>query len=137
MRDFRIAIVEEEVKLAELIADLLRESGYQVLQPAHNYYSALHMLQHDKPDLLLLNHLVSNPETGQGIDQYLHSSLNIPLVLLISGSDTRSLQRARKALANSYLVKPFQKSDLFSCIEIALDNFGILNKRAMTLEAVA
>jgi two-component system, LytTR family, response regulator len=53
--EIKIAIVEDELLIAENIKMTLDEIGYQTCEPVCDYAEALEMIQQQKPDLVLLD----------------------------------------------------------------------------------
>lgn len=124
MQNIKIGIVEDEVIIADSIACLLGDLGYNTCEPTGNYDEALAMIETEKPDILLLDIHLNRSRSGIEIAEYLRKNYKIPFIFLTANSDAATLDRAKKARPNAYLVKPFQKVDLYVAIEIALYNFN-------------
>jgi CheY-like chemotaxis protein len=110
----RIVVLEDQKELLELMEMVLEEKGYEVI--AINHHEPLEFLIDFLPDLILLDirlpngygHILcedmkTNPVTSK-----------IP-VILVSGAD--NLEKiANEYKADGYLSKPFNSSDLISCV---------------------
>ena len=48
----------------------------------------------------------------------------IPFIFLTANSDAATVERAKKAEALAFLVKPFRKNELFAAIELCLHNYA-------------
>ncbi len=126
MSKIKVGIVEDEVIIADDIQLLLEQLEYDVLQPCENYEEAVAMLQNEQPDLVILDVNLGEQKDGIDIAKYIRSNMNIPFIFLTANSDIATVTRAKVTNPNAYLVKPFNKSDLFTAIEVALFNFNTI-----------
>lgn len=122
--EIKICIVEDELLIAEKIKNNLLSMGYLVCEPASNYEDALTMIEKDKPDMLLID--INLKEKNDGIDlaQTINERYQLPFIFLTANSDSATIERAKKVKPNAYIVKPFNKEELFAAIEIAFNNYS-------------
>jgi len=123
MTVLKIGIVEDELVIARTILSTLDELGYSHCGPAINYTEAMEMLEHNKPDLLLLDIQLSGKKDGIDVAQKLNELYQVPFIFLTANSDAETIDRAKKVKPYAYIVKPFTKEELFAAIEIAFSNF--------------
>src|SRR5258706_2056312 len=123
MSVLKIGIVEDELVIARTILSTLNELGYSHCGPAINYTEAMEMLEHNKPDLLLLDIQLSGKKDGIDLAQKINELYQIPFIFLTANSDAETIDRAKKVKPHAYIVKPFSKEELFAAIEIAFSNF--------------
>ncbi len=123
MSNVKIGVVENEMVIADTICLTLKKLGYQVLPPAHNYSTALRMIDHSKPDLMLLDINLGGQKDGIDVAHYIRENHEAPIIFLTANSDNITVERAKQVKPNAYLVKPFTKEDLYSAIEIAISNY--------------
>jgi len=123
MSVLKIGIVEDELVIARTIVSTLHELGYAHCGPAINYTEAIEMLEHNKPDLLLLDIQLSGKKDGIDVAQKLNESYQVPFIFLTANSDGETIDRAKKVKPHAYIVKPFVKEELYAAIEIAFSNF--------------
>jgi DNA-binding LytR/AlgR family response regulator len=119
----KIGIVEDELIIADGIAEMLRSFGHEVIEPCTNYNEAIGMLHADNPDLVLLDIRLRLQKDGIEVAKYIRENRNIPLIFISSNSDPETVARAKDVRPEAFLVKPFKKADLFTAIEIAQANF--------------
>ena len=119
----RIGIVEDEVIIADSLQLALESLGYDVPGPAANYDQAIRMLDAEQPDLALLDINLKRGKDGIEVARYIREHMNIPVIFLTANSDPATVERAKAVKPNAYLVKPFQKPDLYAAIEIAINSF--------------
>jgi DNA-binding LytR/AlgR family response regulator len=122
MIKLKIGIVEDEVIIADNIADILQKLGYKVAEPAATYAEAMQMIEDEKPDLLLLDIQLKGKKDGIDIATKINEVYRIPFIFLTANADTATVDRAKKANPSNYLVKPFTKEDLYAAIEVCLYN---------------
>ncbi|MBN1926170.1 MAG: response regulator [Prolixibacteraceae bacterium] len=123
MNTVRIAVVEDEMIIAESIKLALSSLGYLVLDPVINYTSAIELINREKPDLVFIDIRLSGSKDGIELANEINSLHNIPFIYLTSNSDPITVERAKKTMPAGYLMKPFSRADLFTAVEIALFNF--------------
>lgn len=122
MSKLKIGIVEDEMVIADTISLALRKLGYDACFIASNYNGAIKMIDDKKPDLVLLDIVLSGKKDGIDVGLYIREKYPMPVIFLTANSDMATVQRAKAVKPNAYLVKPFSQSDLFAAIEIAVDN---------------
>lgn len=129
MSKITIGIVEDEAIIAEDIAGLLQELGYDTLDPCDNYADAITMLTNGQPDLVILDINLRGRQTGIDIGRYVREQVNIPFIYLTANSDAATIAAAKETCPNAYLIKPFHKADLYATIEIGLYNYNNAKSR--------
>ncbi len=128
MGKLKIGIVEDEVIIADNICRILHDLGYIVTDPAISYTEAIEMIEQRKPDLVLLDVQLSGKKDGIDVANVIREMYDIPFVFLTANSDTATLERAKKVRPSAYLLKPFTKEDLFTSIEMAINNYSFQHK---------
>lgn len=114
-----ILIVEDEPLIAEDIADLCRLNGYEVCGTAFTAGQAFALIEECHPTLVLLDINLEDVINGIEIAEYLQKRYVIPFIYLTSYADKNTLARAGETGPLGYIVKPFNKEQLYSTIEIA------------------
>ena len=122
MSTLKIGIVEDEVIIADHIADILVKLGYEVAEPSASYAEAIEMIEVEMPDLLLLDIQLKGKRDGVDLAMKIKDEYNLPVIFLTANADAATVQRAKKANPASYLIKPFTKEDLYTAIEICMHN---------------
>lgn len=112
----KILIVEDEPLIADDIADILEQQGYEIVGVVDEAIDALAIVARKQPDLALLDiNIVGDMD---GIE--LATKLAIPFIFLTSYYDKKTLNRAKETNPSGYIVKPFNARDLLVNVEIAL-----------------
>jgi DNA-binding LytR/AlgR family response regulator len=121
-KPLKIVVVEDEMIIAESIYRSLKSLNYNVLEPVPNYTSAIELINSEKPDLVLIDIRLSGSKDGIDLANEINASHDIPFIFLTSNSDPHTIERAKKTHPTAYLLKPFSKADLYSTIEIGMQN---------------
>ena len=130
MSKVKILVVEDEIIIADNICDILENLGYEVLEPAINYSEAIETIEKEKPDLAILDIQLAGKKDGVDLAWTIKEEYDIPFIFLTSNADPATIEKAKRAEPPAYLVKPFNKDDLYTSIEIALYNFSKKSKEA-------
>jgi len=124
MDKVKILVVEDEIIIADNICDILEDLGYEVLEPAISYTEAVERLKEEQPDLVLLDIQLAGRRDGIDLAWKIKDDYSIPFIFLTSNADSATVERAKKLSPPAYLLKPFDKNDLYTSIEIALYNYS-------------
>ncbi|MCB0687569.1 MAG: response regulator transcription factor [Saprospiraceae bacterium] len=137
MSNISILIIEDEVIIAQDIADQIQSLGYDIAGIIHNSEKAIDYLSFNTPDLVLCDIRIKGDKDGIDIAAMNQNHQQVPFIFLTSLSDRSTLDRAKKTLPYGYIVKPFTERDLLSAIEIALYKHAVeLEKLSITKEKV-
>ena len=135
VKKVKVGIVEDEMIIASVIQDCLEKLNYEVLEPVISFNDAIEMLYTEQPDMVLIDIRISGNKDGIELAEYIRENYSIPFIYLTANSDKETLTRAKKTNPNAYLLKPFTQSDLYTAIEIGLNNFEMqktLNSKVQT-----
>ena len=122
MSKIKIAVVEDEIIIADSICNSLEDLGYEALEPAISYSEAIKLIDDNTPDLVILDIQLSGSKDGIDLAWKIKEDYNIPFIFLTSNADKLTVDRAKRVSPPAYLVKPFSKDELYTSIEIALFN---------------
>lgn len=123
----KIGIVEDEALIAELIKMSLISFGYEVIEPVQNYTEAIKMIAAQKPDLVILDIQLAGTKSGIDLAEYINKEHSIPFIFLTAFADKATVEKAKPVNPSAYLIKPFKQEELFTTIEISLNNFNKTN----------
>jgi len=116
-----VLIIEDETDANELLAQLVQQRGFAVHQ-AYSGREGLSRAQSQPPDLLLLDLMLPDID-GFEICETLRGSREtnlIPIVMATALAETEHRVHGFRVGANSYVVKPYTRDQLFQAIERAL-----------------
>jgi DNA-binding LytR/AlgR family response regulator len=122
MAKIKILIVEDELIIAQDVSFKLEDLGYQVEAMATNYEEAVAVIDAGNLDVILLDINLSEEKDGIDIANYINQNGHTPFIYMTSNSDYSTVSRAKETKPNGYILKPINKKDLFTSIEMALSN---------------
>ncbi len=124
MPKIKILIVEDELLVADNLADALKTIGYDVCEIADNGADAFQLFQNENPDLVLMDISLKGGINGISAAIMMKGMRDVPLIFLTALGDAGTVNSAKEAHPAAYIVKPFHTRDIAIAIEIALNNFS-------------
>ncbi len=118
-------VVEDERIVALGLARQLEDLGYDVAATAYSGEEALKKLEETRPDLVLMDIVLSGKLDGIETAQKIAAVSSTPVVYLTSYADDRTFGRAALTGPSGYILKPVEKKQLHITIELALNRQGI------------
>ncbi len=119
----KILIVEDEGIIAMELEKTLKSLGYHVIGRAMNGDKAIDYLATREVQLALLDINIKGTLSGIDLAKLIRKKYRIPFVFITSYSDQTTLDMVKETMPYGYIVKPFNKNDLRSNIELALFKF--------------
>lgn len=115
-----ILVVEDEAIVAEDLAIKVRHLGYDVVGKTATGEEAVELARQHRPSLVLMDIRLAGAMDGIEAAQQIHQDCKLPVLFLTAHSDDATVERAQRAAAFGYILKPFSERDLRIQIEIAL-----------------
>ena len=112
----RILVVEDEPKLAQLLADYLHAAGFEV-ECLDNGLTALDRLRAAPPDLMLLDLMLPGLD-GLSLCRHIRETSEIPVILLTARSEETDRIVGLEMGADDYVLKPFSPRELVARIKV-------------------
>lgn len=120
----KVVIVEDESIVAEHLAAILEEIGYEVVGMALSVSEALLEIDHREPDLVLIDVLLKGKRDGISLATILRQEYDLPFLFVTSFADRATIERAKATSPDGYVLKPFTEDDVYVAIEMALLRFA-------------
>ncbi len=117
----KIVIIEDEPDTAEMYAEMMRISGYEVVK-FFGGSSAVAQIADQKPSAVVLD-LMMPDISGLEVLQYMKAEPNlsdIPVIIVSAKTLPTDIEEGLKAGASVYLTKPVSFSDLKKAIDDAV-----------------
>lgn len=121
----KIVIVEDEPDTAEMFAEMMRMSGYQIYK-AYNGTSAVALISKEKPAAVVLD-LMMPDFSGLEVLRFIREDpeiSDIPVIVVSAKSLPSDIKNGLEAGASVYLTKPVGYLDLKAAVENAIRNVG-------------
>jgi two-component system, response regulator PdtaR len=119
----RVVIAEDEAIIRLDLKEILEAEGYDVVGETGRGDEAVELVERVEPDLAILD--VKMPGID-GIEAARRITVRnkVAVLILTAFSQRNLIEDARDAGVVAYLVKPFQRAELVSAIEVAMARFG-------------
>jgi CheY-like chemotaxis protein len=117
----KVLVADDEVHIPRLVRSALVREGYDVVT-ATDGIEALHSIETDRPDLVLLDLAMPNMDGHETLRRLKSSpeTCSIRVVIVSARDGDEDISRAWRAGADGYLIKPFTPSVLVSVVQAAL-----------------
>lgn len=132
-RPTRVLIAEDEALIRLDLREMLEEEHFEVVAEVADGASAVRLTRELRPDLVILDIKMPVMDGIQAAEEIARERLSA--VLILTAFSQRDLvEKARRAGAMAYLVKPFQKHDLLPAVEIAAGRFREMSGLEATVD---
>nr|WP_274388013.1 response regulator [Salsipaludibacter albus] len=115
-------IAEDEALIRLDLKEMLLEEGFDVVAEVADGASAVRLTRELRPDLVILDVKMPVMDGIAAAEEIAKERLSA-ILILTAFSQRDLVEKARRAGAMAYLVKPFQKHDLLPAVEIAAGRF--------------
>lgn len=115
----KILIIDDDIYIGNMLEELLRGSGYDVLR-AYSGTEALLLLCQNKPDLVLLDLMLP----GLSGEEVLPRIQGIPVIVVSAKVDVQDKVNLLLGGAADYITKPFDTAELLARITVQLRKAG-------------
>ena len=133
MSGARIAVVDDDIYIGDMLEELLRREGYDVLR-AYSGTEAVLLLEAGRPDLVLLD-LMLPGLSGEAVLPHL---AGIPVIVLSAKAGVEDKVELLLSGAADYLTKPFDTRELLARIAVQLrrgtTQGSLLRHKGITLD---
>lgn len=126
----KILIVEDEIILASDLKELLQQLGYEVAL-AHNSADALRIALDFRPDLILCDINLNEPQTGIVLIKILREakSYGFQVIYLTAYSSADIISQAELTGPFNYLLKPYSDNQVEVAVRLA---FNYIRQKSQT-----
>ncbi len=121
MNNKRILIVEDERLIALDYQISLSRKGFIITSIVDSGEKAIEHAEKENPDLVLMDINLTTQMDGVEAATEIYSRFRIPVIFVTAFSDSELIDRAKKTGSFGFLLKPFNRAELYVMIEMALD----------------
>lgn len=118
VRENTILIVDDEVKITEVIKSYLENSGY-LTACAYDGKNAMSLFEKCSPVLIILD-LMLPDMTGEDICREIRKKSRVPIIMLTAKVEDADIINGLGIGADDYLTKPFSPKQLVARVEAVL-----------------
>jgi DNA-binding response OmpR family regulator len=118
-RPRRVLIVDDDTSIVELLQQYFESSGYHVEIALHGG-DALTLIQHDPPDVVLLDIAMPGMDGVQVLQRILALEAAPPVIIVTGHEEGTLAARTRAMGAFDYITKPFALARIGQAVDAAL-----------------
>ena len=119
-----ILIVEDEEVIAMDLKKTISNFGYNVLSTVSSGEEALNFMADNKPNLVIMDILLAGDLNGIETGVIMSERFEVPIIY-ITAYAKEILLRSKITESSTFLVKPFNESELRKKIEQVLNNTSV------------
>ena len=131
----KLLLIEDEPFLAKVVADSLKQKGYEVVYAADGK-KGYNLFLNENLDLIILDVMLPQTDGFTLAKQIRARNQQIPILFLTAKTETEDLIEGYKSGGNDYLKKPFSLEELFLRIYELLRRAGLANTKNLAEIAI-
>lgn len=117
----KILIVDDEVKITEILKAYLERMGFEAFA-AYDGKSAIECMRRRKPDLVILD-LMLPDISGEEVCRRMRQESNIPVIMLTAKVEESDMIEGLGLGADDYIMKPFSPRNVIARIKAVLRRY--------------
>ena len=121
-KDLTVLVVDDEVKIVEVVRSYLENAGYKVIE-AYDGKDALHKFERLQPGLVILD-LMLPDISGEEVCRQIRKKSHVPIIMLTAKVGEEDLLQGLGLGADDYITKPFSPRELMARVEAILRRTG-------------
>ena len=125
----RALIVEDEILIAEELKERLSRLGFSVIAAVDSADEGIAIATRERPDLVLMDIRLKGKKDGLQAAKEIRQQVDVPIVYLTAHSDQLTVDRAKAAEHDGFILKPFQRRELQTTIEVAMQRHALRAKQ--------
>jgi DNA-binding response OmpR family regulator len=125
----RALIVEDEILIAEELRDRLLLLGFTVIAAVDTADEGVAIAIGERPDLVLMDIRLRGEKDGVQAAREIREQVDVPIVYLTAHSDRLTVERATATDFDGFILKPFQRRELQTTIDVAMRRRAIRVKQ--------
>lgn len=122
MKPQKILVVDDEVKIAEVVKSYLEKEGYEVFE-AYDCAQAQKILDNHQPNLMVLD-LMLPDMSGEEFCKRVRKNSRIPIIMLTAKVEEADILKGLDIGADDYMTKPFSVRQLVARVKALLRRSG-------------
>jgi two-component system, response regulator PdtaR len=115
-----ILVVEDEINVATVMEARLLSFGHAVCAIARTGPEAVAYAKQHQPDLVLMDILLAGNTNGIDAAKEIRNDSDVPIIFITCLNDEAVLDSAIQTNPSGFLIKPYDNTELRSCVEIAM-----------------
>jgi DNA-binding response OmpR family regulator len=116
----RALIVEDEILIAEELRERLSRLGFSVIAAVDTADEGIAIATRERPDLVVMDIRLKGEKDGIQAVSEIRAQVDVPIIYLTAHSDRLTVERAKATEHDGFILKPFQRRELQTTIEVAM-----------------
>ncbi len=131
--DARKILIVEDDRLIALDYELsLEKLGFAVTSIVDTGEDAIEHAENERPDLVLMDINLKSKMDGIDAAGVIYAEFRIPVIFVTAFSQSQLIERAKKTGSFGFLLKPFNRAELYAMVEMALDKASVERELEIT-----
>ncbi|PLY07534.1 MAG: hypothetical protein C0625_04990 [Arcobacter sp.] len=118
-----VLIVEDEIVVSMELESYIESLGLEVVGTATNAKDAYFLAINNKPLIILMDIRIKGEMDGIDVSSKILNEINTSIIYITAFCDEETVERAIKTNPSAYLIKPFNKKELYASLKMALFNY--------------
>lgn len=114
----KILVVEDDNDINNMLCDLLRQNGYNLVSAFSGTEALMHFKQ--EPIILVLLDLMLPGKSGEVVLTEIREVSQVPVIAITAIASKETIVSILKLGANDYILKPFDNDELLARIQVQL-----------------
>lgn len=127
----QILIVEDELLVAESIATILENEGYEIVGIAASGSEAVELFKAKSPQLVISDIRITGMESGIDLMPRLRAISPVHFLYLTAFADEKTVREAAETQPLAFIVKPFTEKQLVAAVNMA---FAMIDSHSSNLQ---
>jgi len=123
----KLLIVEDDIAISYVIARVMREEGYEVVE-CPNGEEGLHHALYGEFDLIILDVMLPKVDGFTFIQETRRRNVDIPILCLTAKDGLSDRVEGLTIGADDYVTKPFEIPELLVRVKVLLRRYGKINQ---------
>lgn len=132
MRNLTVLVVDDDVRVRNLLRMTLETEGHRVTQAADGQ-AAMDQMRKTLPDVIILD-LVMQGMSGLEVCEWVRESWEIPIIVLSAHDDEELKVKALDLGADDYVIKPFENDEFLARIRAVVRRSMKASEQESTLK---
>jgi len=116
----RALIIEDEALIAEELSDRLSSLGFYVIGSVDSADEGIAIATIECPELVLMDIRLRGKKDGVQAAEEIRRRVDVSIIYVSAHSDKMTVNRAKQTEHDGFILKPFQRRELQSTLEIAM-----------------
>ncbi|EGT3616716.1 response regulator transcription factor [Clostridium perfringens] len=135
MKKRTLLIVEDEVKINNMICDFFNFNGYKTISAFDGMEGIKSFNESDEIDLIILDVMLPGID-GFTILNRIRKKSNVPVIMVTARGDKDDVLMGYEFKVDDYITKPFNLEILLAKVNVILDRIEILSKDTSNNETI-